>query len=168
MWCWWCCHSFDNTPLQIPTKYDQRRNKFTTCGNFCSWSCMKTYAVDKYGLSRGCIIIGNMTMMRKRMYSKVGSIKPAPNRLHLKEFGGTMSIEEFRINALIDEAKPNEIEIDSAPDLVIKPVLNTSKMYEIKGASGTNEALRLKRAKPLKRDQNNLESVLGLVIKQKT
>ena len=41
-------------------------------------------------------------------------------------------------------------------------------MYEIKGAVGVNEPLRLKRAKPLKRDQNNLESVLGLVIKPKT
>jgi hypothetical protein len=46
-------------------------------------------------------------------------------------------------------------------------VKNTAKMYEIKGAVGTNEPLRLKRAKPLKRDQNNLESVLGLVIKTK-
>lgn len=128
---------------------------------------MKTYAVEKYGLSRGGIVIGNMTMMRKRMYGKVGSIKPALSRLHLKEFGGTMSIDEFRINALVDEAEPNVIETEVEPELVIKPVLNAAKMYEIKGASGTNEALRLKRAKPLKRDQNNLESVLGLVIKQK-
>jgi hypothetical protein len=129
---------------------------------------MKTYALDKYGLSRGGIIIGNMTMMRKRMYGKVGSITPALNRLHLKEFGGTMSIDEFRTNTLVDDSTPAEIPVEPEPDIVIKPVLNTSKMYEIKGASGTNEALRLKRAKPLKRDQNNLESVLGLVIKPKT
>jgi hypothetical protein len=129
---------------------------------------MKTYAVDKYGLTRGGIIIGNMTMMRKKMYGKVGSITPALNRLHLKEFGGTMSIEEFRTNILIDEAQPNEIETCPEPELVIKPVMMTSKMYEIKGSSGTNEVLRLKRSKPLKRDQNNLESVLGLVIKQKS
>ncbi|MBT6185522.1 MAG: hypothetical protein HOI07_12365, partial [Betaproteobacteria bacterium] len=102
------------------------------------------------------------------MYGKVGSITPALNRLHLKEFGGTMSIDEFRTNTLVDDSTPAEIPVEPEPDIVIKPVLNTSKMYEIKGASGTNEALRLKRAKPLKRDQNNLESVLGLVIKPKT
>ena len=167
MWCWWCCHPFDTTPLQIPTRYDQRRDKFTTCGKFCSWSCMKTYAVDKYGLSRGGIIIGNMTLMRKRMYGKVGRITPALSRLHLKEFGGTMDIDEFRTNTLVDDTEPKQVPTVPEPEIVIKPVLNTSKMYEIKGASGTNEALRLKRAKPLKRDQNNLESVLGLVIKQK-
>jgi hypothetical protein len=41
-------------------------------------------------------------------------------------------------------------------------------MNDIKIATGKNETLRLKREKPLKRNENNLESVLGLVIKPKS
>ena len=42
------------------------------------------------------------------------------------------------------------------------------KMDEIKNASSNNSALKLKRNKPLKRDYNNLESALGLIITPKT
>jgi hypothetical protein len=41
------------------------------------------------------------------------------------------------------------------------------KMYEIKNVSCDSNQLKLKREKPLKREKNNLESVLGLVIKPK-
>ena len=45
---------------------------------------------------------------------------------------------------------------------------NQQKLKDIKSSTGKNETLRLKREKPLKRNENNLESVLGLVIKTKT
>jgi hypothetical protein len=167
-WCWWCCHDFDTEPLMLPVKHDEKRNKFTTAGRYCSWSCMKAYAIDGYGLSRGGLICGNMVMMRKSMYGKRTPIKCAPKRQMLKEFGGAMSIEEFRENLLIDKEQPKKVVTEDVVDIVIPVNKNTAKMYEIKGAVGVNEPLRLKRAKPLKRDQNNLESVLGLVIKPKT
>lgn len=166
-WCWWCCHDFESDSLALPTKHDERRNKFVVAGKFCSWSCMKTYAVETYGLSKGSIMCGNIVMLRKALYGKIGRIKPAPKRQRLIEFGGDLTIEKFRENADLD-TNPNtdvvqELEVDN-----MIPVTNTTnKMYEIKGATGTNEPLRLKRAKPLKRDQNNLETVLGLVIKPK-
>ena len=59
MWCWWCCHPFEGDTLELPYKYDEKRNKFYTCGGFCSWSCMKRYAIDKYGITRGGIICSN-------------------------------------------------------------------------------------------------------------
>jgi hypothetical protein len=52
-------------------------------------------------------------------------------------------------------------------DRLIPIISNTKKMDEIKSASGKNETLKLKRDKPLKRNQNNLESALGLIIKPK-
>ena len=36
------------------------------------------------------------------------------------------------------------------------------KLAEIKGSTTTNEPLRLKRERPLKRDQSNLEGLLGI------
>ena len=102
-WCWWCCHSFDGEPLTMPCRYDERRNKFYTSGNYCSWSCIKSHAIDKFGDCRGGIVCGNIIMMRRRMYSQSGSVKCAPDRFKLKEFGGSMTIEEFRGNYKIKE-----------------------------------------------------------------
>ena len=150
MWCWWCCHTFESTPLSMPYKHDERRNKFYTSGNFCSWSCMKTYAIDKYGCNRGGLICGNMVMMRRKLFDKIGTIQKAPHRQKLDVFGGPMTIEEF-------------------PNIVIPVIFNNQKkLKDIKSSTGKNETLRLKREKPLKRNENNLESVLGLVIKTKT
>ena len=168
MWCWWCCHEFSGEVLSMPHKYDDRRNKFYTSGNFCSWSCMKSFAIDKHGISRGGIICGNIIMMRKKMYNQLSGIKPAPNRFRLKEFGGDLTIEQFRENQTIDTVKPKEIEKKPVVDNVIPFVSNTKKMDEIKNASSNNSALKLKRNKPLKRDYNNLESARGLIITPKT
>ena len=165
MWCWWCCHEFKGTPLSMPHKHDEKRDTFMTSGTFCSWSCMKTYALDTYGINRGSIICGNMIMMRKKLFGKLGSIKPAPKRFRLVEFGGDLTIEQFRENLLVDDEPPEETNTEPVPNIVVPVVSNTAKMYEIKSATGKNEPLRLKREKPLKRDQNNLESVLGLIIK---
>ena len=117
MWCWWCCHPFEGTPLNIPVKYDDRRKKFDTTGNFCSWSCMKTYALDKYGVGRGSLVCSNMVMMRRRMYGgKLESVTPAPWRYRLNVFGGDMTIEEFRSNQTVDAEIPKPVDI--------KPVVN--------------------------------------------
>ena len=168
-WCWWCCHDFKGTSLTMPLKYDDRRKTFTTSGRFCSWSCMKSYALDTKGLTQGSIVCGNMIIMRKKLFGKFVSIKPAPPRQSLIEFGGMMSIDEFRENNSVDtEERIEEITCEPEPNIVVPAITNNAKMYEIKGAMGTNEPLRLKRAKPLKRDQNNLESVLGLIVKSKS
>jgi len=169
MWCWWCCHSFNGTPLSMPYKHDERRNKFYTSGNFCSWSCMKTYAIDKYGCNRGGLICGNMVMMRRKLFDKIGTIKRAPHRQRLIQFGGDLDIDKFRENNVVDLEKPKEIETEPVPERVIPTMVsNTKKLSDITSASGKNETLRLKREKPLKRNQNNLETALGLIIKTKT
>ena len=167
LWCWWCCHDFPTEPLKLPLKYDDKRKRYVTSGRFCSWGCMKTYALEQFGLSRGGIVCGNIVMMRKQLFGKRGPIQRAPKRQLLLEFGGNHTIEQFRANLVIDVEPRGEIIEDVEVELSIPPVKNVAKLYEIKGTVGTNEPLRLKREKPLKRDQNNLESVLGLVIKQK-
>ena len=167
-WCWWCCHTFEGTPLSMPYRYDDRRSKFYTAGNYCSWSCVKSHAIDKYGVNRGSIVCGNIILMRKKMYNQIGPVKCAPNRFLLKEFGGDMTIEEFRENQTIDKEKPKEVETAPVVDNVIPIVSNTQKMNEIKNATANNNALKLKRNKPLKRSHNNLESALGLIITPKS
>lgn len=165
MWCWWCCHSFDGGALSMPYRYDQKRNKFFTAGNFCSWSCMKSYAIDKYGDTRGSIICGNIIVMRKQLFDKIGSIRPAPNRFKLNVFGGDLTIEEFRENNIRDCIQPKEINVEEVTDILIPIQQSIKKLSDIQNSTRSNDVLRLKRNKPLKRNQNNLESALGLIIK---
>jgi hypothetical protein len=95
-------------------------------------------------------------------------VKPAPNRFRLKEFGGDLTIEEFRENLTRDEGQPQPVETAPVIDIVIPIVSNTKKMDEIKNATTSNSSLKLKRTKPLKRNHNNLESALGLIITPKS
>ena len=166
-WCWWCCHEIEcSEPLQLPHKYDELRNKFCTMGRFCSWSCMKSYNIFSMPSHSMGITCGNIILMRKKLYGIVGDIKSAPSRYSLKEFGGPMTIEEFRKGATRDDVPiPNNVEIVEKP--VINRVFNNSgKLAEISSSSGTNDQLRLKRTKPLKRDENNLEKFLGITRKK--
>tara|TARA_Y100000356_G_scaffold104543_1_gene90250 strand:- start:1446 stop:1775 length:330 start_codon:yes stop_codon:yes gene_type:complete len=109
-----------------------------------------------------------MVMMRRKLFNKIGTIKKAPPKQKLIQFGGDMTIEQFRENNVVDEEEPKEIETEPVREIVIPIFDNVQKMKDIKSSTGKNETLRLKREKPLKRNENNLESVLGLVIKTKT
>jgi len=129
---------------------------------------MKSYALEKYGLSRGGLICGNIVMMRKNMYNQIGPVKAAPRRFSLKEFGGDLTIEEFRKNHTVDPDIPKGVATQPVVDNLIPFVSNSKKMNEIKNATSNNNALKLKRTKPLKRSHNNLESALGLIITPKS
>lgn len=171
--CWWCCHSFEGEPYHLPYKYDEMRKKFYTTGIFCSWSCTKAYAVDKYNVNQSGIICQNISLMRLKTVKNLSPITRAPNRYCLKCFGGTMDIDEFR-NVGADNyphlQMPDSVHI--MPQMVQKQFqepqrMSTArelknKMEEINNSQTTTETLKLKRPKPLKRDENNLESMLGI------
>tara|TARA_B110000444_G_scaffold255420_1_gene289770 strand:+ start:242 stop:565 length:324 start_codon:yes stop_codon:yes gene_type:complete len=107
-------------------------------------------------------------MMRRKLFNKIGTIKRAPHRQRLDVFGGDLTIDQFRENQIVDKEEPKEIKTKPVPEINISIAPSTKKLSDINSATGKNETLRLKRAKPLKRNANNLESVLGLVIKTKT
>ena len=171
MWCWWCCHPFEGEPLHLPYKHDSLRNKFSTMGCFCSWGCMKTYNIT-YNRVRSGIIACNMVLMYKQMHGRVDPVKCAPNKYALKEFGGTLSIEDFRkltqLGPRVIVQMPDEVH---SMQVVIRNDIkctgasereSDSKFQEITRTNTTNETLKIKRQKPLKRDANNLETTLGI------
>ena len=172
-WCWWCCHEFENTELQLPYKYDYRTDKYSTCGQFCSWSCMKTFTLDKYGITRGGQIMCNVITMRKKLYNICERVQAAPSRFSLKQFGGHLTIEEFRKGETADKGLQITTNVLVEKENIVefvkkyKPTVNM-KLENIKTNKGTNEPLRLKRSKPLVRDENNLEKTLGITRKKAT
>jgi len=95
--CWWCCHTFENIPCTLPTRYDPLRKRYTYVGIFCSWNCVKSYnsnMTDHKKIERNYFI----TLLIKELYGieKCINIKPAPPREVLKMFGGYLDINEFR------------------------------------------------------------------------
>lgn len=178
--CWWCVHSLPQRPcIHLPIKYDDKLNRFTTVGNFCSWQCAKAYALDTNTAKSG-EIQSFLAMMRLRAFGKFVPLWPAPKRQFLKCFGGTMSIEEFRsYGGLVEppqlyfpvEKQLHPVFNDSKSELVVKGPVAVSgsqdpgRLKAIENSSGQQETLKLKRSKPLARAASKLESTLGITRK---
>jgi hypothetical protein len=134
---------------------------------------MKTFTLDKYGVTRGGQIMCNIITMRKKLYGICSRVQAAPDRYSLKQFGGSLTIEEFRKGETIDKGEQTTIEdLGNKANTIefvkrYNPVAST-KLDDIKTSKGTNEPLRLKRPKPLKREDNNLAKSLGITRKKTT
>jgi hypothetical protein len=134
---------------------------------------MKTFTFDKYGITRGGQIMCNIVTMRKKLYNICERVQAAPGRFSLKQFGGHLTIEEFRKDETADKGLQITTNVLVEKENIVefvkryKPTVNM-KLENIKTNKGTNEPLRLKRTKPLVRDENNLEKTLGITRKKTT
>ena len=179
--CWWCVHGLPLRPcIHLPIKYDDKLNRFTTIGNFCSWQCAKAYALDMNSAKSG-EIQSFLAMMRLRAFGKFVPLWPAPKRQFLKCFGGSMGIEEFRTyGGLVEPPQlyfPIQKQVhpllnDSKCDLgtlrgpsVALASTDKSKLMAIEHSISQSETLKLKRNKPLARAASKLESTLGITRK---
>jgi hypothetical protein len=154
--CWWDTHFFNTPPLEMPTSYF---NGIFNCeGKFCSWECMMAFNIDindENVAKRTSLIY----MMQKKTYNSYRIIKPASSWKILIDFGGVISIEEFRENLLTNSLDYNYIKppMISRISYVEKIPIKKEENDEVK-----NDDLILKRSKPLKSSKYNLESIMGL------
>lgn len=113
--CWWCCHNFENTPCGIPIKFNTDDNVFYVYGCFCSFNCALSYnfetKTDKKWERAGLI-----QLLYNKTYNTDEELNYAPNRECLKDFGGYMTIEDFRNNQ-----KDTTFNINYPPMLSIIP-----------------------------------------------
>lgn len=149
--CWWCCHPFEWESLHFP--YAFKSNLFYTTGHFCSWECMKAYAIDRNKLNE-CELI---SLMKKRMEGKLTPTNRAPSRYILKLFGGTVSIDEFRKGVPVIVKIPGEIYQGVS--------VNYQQNQSHDNQQKKEGELKLKREKPLERAKCKLETSLGIVRK---
>ena len=82
--CLWCCHSFDNEPVGIPTR--REGDTFTMFGNFCCPECAAAYNFD-LRLS-GDEMWERYSLIEYDLLRGFQEIKMALPRLSLKKFGG--------------------------------------------------------------------------------
>lgn len=93
--CYNCHHNFNNKPYFLPIDYNSELQRFKVTGNFCSPNCVKSYALNSKIYSSKCYLIGHMY---RKLFGATYQIKPAPPLHSLKEYGGTLTIDEFRTN----------------------------------------------------------------------
>lgn len=94
--CFWCCHPIPVAPIGMPTGYDVIHESFTTFGSFCSLECAAAFNFStNQGSDRVWEIHSWILLLGKRM--GCADVRPAPSRYLLKMFGGTMTIDEFRV-----------------------------------------------------------------------
>ena len=171
--CWWCCHPWDGNELHMPYKIDPKSNDFLTMGQFCSWNCISAYNKNVNNEHKYSLINSLIGSLHKKMTGKLIFPKPSPSRYCLKSFGGTLTIEEFR--NLEGKNLPiisfaNQVhritQVTQQPKLTFNEPSEgdlKSKLNNINNSKTKTETLKLKRTKPLKREVNNLETMMGLV-----
>jgi hypothetical protein len=96
--CFWCRHSFENLPCACPIQYDKARNRYETDGVFCSYPCIVAYIDDSPNNIRyrdSLHLLMHMHEQTFGFYPK-GTIHPAPSWQLLDDYGGHMTIQQFR------------------------------------------------------------------------
>lgn len=169
--CYWCCHKFDNSPYGIPINY--QNEKFNVFGCFCSLECVAAYnfkmneSIDQMWERYNLI---NM-LYRKLNLGKI--VKPAPDRIALKIFGGFLDIDAFRqyfkSNKILNINFPPMSSITQQIEEINDYELNNDYKYIPLDTDRINKykerQLLFKRTKPIVNTNNTLEASMNLSIK---
>jgi hypothetical protein len=97
--CWWCKNNFNTISIQLPENYIE--GTFFCIGNFCSYNCAKSYNLDLNDVltyKRNSLL----NFLYYLTYSEYKNIISAPHWLSLEEYGGFLSIDNFRKNFIFN------------------------------------------------------------------
>jgi hypothetical protein len=167
--CYWCCHKFDTTPFGLPIKCAD--DIFHVLGCFCSLECA---AAHNFSSSESMDEIWERNSLTNLLAKKLDlntPIKPAPNRLSLKMFGGFLEIEDFRnycqSSKIITINFPPMMAVTQQVEEVFESDITCDYKYvplDHARVDRYKEKLRLKRAKPLINPRNTLDFSMNLKI----
>lgn len=172
--CWWCKNYFDTPSVQLPEDY--YNNTFYCIGNFCSYNCPKSYNLDL-----------NDTLIWKResllnllyfqTYGEFKNINPAPHWITLEEYGGNLSIDEFRLNSTSNTKEylvlhppliSRQMQIEESYKINKLKEVPLDKLNKLYSDIQPNESdCIIKRTKPVQSAQFNLEKTMGLIKKKR-
>ena len=170
--CFWCCHTFSNTPCALPTKF--KGDVFHVYGNFCSKECAAAYNFSSCDNNNTNNVWERYSMLNY-LYSLIEcdpdlKIKLAPHRMTLEMFGGNLSIEEFRSSFQSNK----NYNVNFPPMISVIPAVEQNNKSENNKRNDAyyipidkerikkvNNDLRLKRKNPIN-NKNTLENCMRL------
>lgn len=165
--CYHCCHKFNNVPFGIPVNY--RHNKFEVYGCFCSLECASAYNFKKTDNIDEMWERYNLINLLYRKLNLGNYVKPAPDILSLKMFGGHLEIDKYReyfkTNKLININFPPMTSITQQLEEVNEYELNNEYKYipiDNDRINKYKEKVLFKRNKPLINNLNSLENSMKL------
>lgn len=165
--CYWCCHKFENAPIGIPVNFEN--DKFDVYGCFCSLECAAAYNFKmNHNIDDMWERFNLINLLSRRMGYKQ-SVKPAPDRLSLKMFGGFMDIEQFRNYGALNRF----VNVNFPPMNSLTQQLEEINEYDLKNEmkyipidneriKKYKEKMLFRRNKPLIDAKNSIESSMNL------
>lgn len=172
--CYWCCHKFNTVPFGIPIEYVKNTlvsgdGYFRVFGCFCSLECAAAHNFNSTENHDEIWERNNLINMLARQIGHKSIVKPAPNRLSLKYFGGFMDIDQFR--AYCDTGKL--IHVNFPPMMSMTQQIEEVNEYEINSElryipvdneriSRYKEKIIFKRPKSNAQDKSILEHAMNM------
>lgn len=167
--CYWCCHKFSNAPFGIPVSY--HNENFDVYGCFCSLECAAAYnfksteSLDEIWERYSLINL----LSRRIKYGRV--VKPAPDRLTLKMFGGFLDIDSFRsynsTNKIVSINFPPMTSLTQQIEEINEYELNSDLKYipiDSERINRCKEKMIFKRNKPIINEKATLKSSMNMKI----
>ena len=168
--CWWCKNEFDSDYVSLPETYFN--DKFHCYGCFCSYNCAHAFNLDtndNFWKKKSLL-----HLLYLKTYGKPIDLIAAPHWTCLKEFGGSLSIDEFRENSIINTKEYLMLKppIESRLNFFEKTYNNKTKelgslnsIYQ--KILDDSDDLVIKRSKPLKSSQFSLDKTLFIKKKER-
>jgi hypothetical protein len=121
--CYHCTYNFDTMPCAIPYRYSKKI--YYVYGCFCSFECAYKYLLNNK-IHKKQEVISLLHSLKKHFYNheKTEPIVPAPNKEVLIDYGGNITIDEFRENNI---SKENQYNICIPPLVPINHIVETIK-----------------------------------------
>ena len=98
--CWYCRHHIPAEwhPVGIPVRFERDQDLFEVEGIFCSFNCIVAYLSEhsEYRYKDSTVLL---SMMYRRIFNivkHITDINPSPSWKLLKEYGGHLSIDDYR------------------------------------------------------------------------
>lgn len=165
--CYWCCHKFDNSPFGIPVSYNN--GNFEVFGCFCSLECAAAHNFKSNESLDEVWERYNLINLLCRRLSIGRIVKPAPDKMTLKMFGGFMDIENFRkysvTNKVVNINFPPMTSLTQQIEEINEYELNSDLKYiplDSERINRCKEKMIFKRNKPISKDKTTIESTMNL------
>lgn len=165
--CYWCCHKFDTAPFGIPVSFTN--DHFEVFGCFCSLECASAYNFKGNDCLDEVWERYNLINLLARRMNIARVIKPAPDKMTLKMFGGYMDIETFRkynkTNKIVNVNFPPMTSLTQQIEEINEYELNSDLKYiplDCDRINRCKEKMIFKRNKPLINEKTTLESTMNL------